>query len=111
IPAFVKSIDAGRDRLFFEAPVVVVVHSDKHVVMPEATCAFASLTLTLMAEASGLASCMIGFASDALRCRDDLREQLGIPAGNQVYYVLVMGYPLEHFTGIPEREPPNVSWR
>jgi len=111
VPAFVRSVEAGRDRLFFDAPVVIVVHAAKDAVMPEAACAFATLSLLLMAEAHGLGTCITGFASDALRTRADLREWLGIPIGNQVHYVVVIGWPDEAFLGVPKRRPARSEWR
>lgn len=111
VPAFVKSVDAGRDRLFFGAPVVVVVHAALDAVMPEAACAFATLSVVLMAEAQGLGTCITGFASDALRHRADLREWLGIAPSNQVHYVIVLGWPAEEFRRVPERRPAQVQWR
>ncbi len=109
VPAFVKSVDAGRDRLFFDAPVVLVVHADREAVMPEAACAFATLSLVLMAEAHGLGTCLTGFASDALRTRPEIREWLGIPTANQVHYVVVLGWPAEEFVRVPERKPASFT--
>jgi len=111
VPAFVKSVDAGRDRLFFGAPVVIVIHAAADQVMPEAACAFAALSLVLMAEAHGLGTCITGFASDALRARADIREWLGIPPGNQVHHVIVVGWPAEEFRTVPARRPARVQWR
>jgi nitroreductase/NAD-dependent dihydropyrimidine dehydrogenase PreA subunit len=111
VPAFVKSVEAGRDRLFFGAPAVIVVHAANDVVMPEAACAFATLSVVLMAEAYGLGTCITGFASDALRTRADLREWLGVSAGNQVHYVVAMGWPDETFHTVPERRAARVVWR
>ncbi|MBM3474654.1 MAG: 4Fe-4S dicluster domain-containing protein [Armatimonadetes bacterium] len=111
VPAFVKSVEAGRDRLFFEAPVVIVIHAARDAVMPESACAFATLATVLMAEAHGLGTCLTGFASDALRTRADIREWLGIPPGNQVHYVVVMGWPDEPFGSVPERRPARSEWR
>jgi nitroreductase/NAD-dependent dihydropyrimidine dehydrogenase PreA subunit len=111
VPAFVKASDAGRDRLFFEAPVVIVVHAAGNAVMPEAACAFATLALVLMAEAQGLGTGITGFASDALRQRADLREGLAIPPVNQVHYVVVAGWPGERFRTVPARRPLRVTWR
>jgi len=111
VPAFVKSVDSGRDRLFFGAPVVIVVHAANDQVMPESACAFATLSLVLMAEAHGLGTCITGFASDALRTRADLREWLGIPPANQVHYVVVLGWPDEAFLAVPARRPASVLWR
>jgi len=110
VPAFVKSVEAGRDRLFFEAPVVIVVHAADDAVMPGAACAFAALSIVLMAEAHGLGTCLTGFAADALRHRADIRESLGLPADHQVHYVIVLGWPAEEFRHIPARRPTQVRW-
>jgi nitroreductase/NAD-dependent dihydropyrimidine dehydrogenase PreA subunit len=111
VPAFVRAVDAGRDRLFFGAPAVIVIHAAEEAVMPNAACAFAALTIVLMAEAHGLGTCLTGFASDALRSRPDLRERLGLPPGNQVHYVIALGWPAESFHGTPDRRPVRADWR
>jgi nitroreductase len=66
--------------------------------------------MVLMAEAHGLGACISGFASDALRSRPDLRESLGIPGGNQVHYVVALGWPEESFTAVPTRRPLRAVW-
>ena len=111
VPAFVKAVDAGRDRLFFEAPVVIVVHAAANEVMPEAACAFATLALVLMAEAHGLGTCITGYASDALRQRADIRGSLSLPETNQVHYVVALGWPAEEFPRVPTRRPAKVAWQ
>jgi len=111
VPAFVKAVAAGRDRLFFEAPVVIVVHAATNEVMPEAACAFATLALVLMAEAHGLGTCITGYASDALRQRADIRKWLSIPETNQVHYVVALGWPEEQFARVPVRRPAKVEWK
>ncbi|HOS93537.1 MAG TPA: nitroreductase family protein [Armatimonadota bacterium] len=110
VPAFVKAVDAGRDRLFFDAPAVVVIHADPTEVMPAAACAFAAFSIVLMAEAHGLGSCITGYASDALRMLPDVRHWLGMPETNEVHYVLAVGHPAERYHGIPPRRAAFVRW-
>lgn len=111
VPAFVKAIESGRDRLFFEAPVVIVVHAAPEQVMPEMAAHFATMLLVLMAEAHGLGTCISGYASDALQVRADIRQWLGIPPANQVHDVIILGWPAERFLGIPARQAAKVQWR
>jgi nitroreductase len=110
VPAFVKNVDAGRDRLFFGAPAVIVIHADAGEVLPEAACAFATLILSLMAETLGLGTCITAYASEALRALPELRGELGLPESHQVYYVLTVGYPAEEYRLIPPRQPAQVEW-
>ncbi len=110
VPAFVKNVDAGRDRLFFGAPAVIVVHADVDEVLPESACAFATMILTLMAESLGLGTCITAYASEALRALPELRAELGLPESHQVHFVLTVGYPAEDFRLIPPRRPAQVEW-
>lgn len=111
VPAFVKAVEAGRDRLFFQAPAVLVIHAAKDQVMPESACHYATLAVVLAAWARGIGSCITGYASDALRMRADLREELGIAPENQVHAVIALGWPEEQFARIPARKAPRVDWR
>lgn len=110
VPAFVKNADAGRDRLFFEAPAVILIHADKNEVLPEAACAFAALAITLMAETMGLGTCISAYASMALQALPQLAQQVGVPKEHIVYYVVVVGYPAERFQQIPPRRPLDIKW-
>ncbi len=110
VPAFVKHVEAGRDRLFFGAPAVIVVHAASSSVMPDSACDFATMCLVLMAEAHGLGTCLTGYASDALRVLPEARATLGIPAGNQVHQVVVVGWPEERFYRAPQRDATKARW-
>jgi len=110
VPALVKHVEAGRDRLFFDAPVVIVVHADAAAVMPDSACGLATMSLILMAEAHGLGTCLTGYATDALRLLPEARAALGLPVGNQVHQVIVLGWPVEGFRRVPERDPVKASW-
>jgi nitroreductase len=109
VPAFVKNMDSGRDRLFFSAPAVILVHADRGEVLPEAACHFATFALVMMAEAHGLGTCITAYASEALQALPELRQRLGIPEGHAVYDVVVTGYPAERFGLIPPRGA-EVTW-
>lgn len=111
VPSFVKNVDAGRDRLFFGAPAVVLIHADRGEVLPETACAYSALALTLMAQARGLGSCITAYASLALQALPELARQAGVPEGHEVYQVVVLGYPAEAYHLIPPRRPLAVQWR
>ncbi len=111
VPAFVKAVDAGRDRLFFGATAVVVIHAARGEVMPEAACSYAAMLLALAAETRGLGSCITGYASDALRALPETSAWLGIPEGNEVHAVVALGHPAERFLRIPGRKPVRALWR
>ncbi len=111
VPSLVKNVAAGRERLFFEAPVVVLIHSDRGEVLPEVACAHSALVMTLMAQARGLGTCITAYASLALQALPRLAGQLGVPENHEVYQVVVMGYPAEVWQLCPPRRPLPVQWR
>ena len=109
VPTFVKGVDAGADRLFFDAPAVIVVHARRDEVLPEAACGFATLAISLMAEAMGLGTCITAYASLALRALPELRATVGVPDDNQVHYAIAVGRPAEEFRLTPHRRPLRVK--
>lgn len=110
VPAFVKNIDAGRDRLLFDAPAVIVIHAARDEVLPETACDYAALAISLMAESMGLGSCITAYAHLALQALPELRARIGVPEGNQVYAVLAVGHPAEQYQLVPHRRPLRIEW-
>lgn len=108
VPALVKNVEAGRDRLFFDAPTVIIIHASEDEVLPEAACAFAAMQMCLMGEALRLGTCVTAYASLALQALPELRAQTGIPQGHQVYYVITVGQADERYALIPPRRPARV---
>ncbi len=109
VPAFVKGVDAGADRLFFDAPAVILVHARRDEVLPEAACGFSTLAISLMAEAMRLGTCITAYASLALQALPELRAAVGVPADNQVHYAIAVGRPAEEFRLAPHRRPLRVQ--
>ena len=110
VPAFVKGVDAGTDQLFFDAPAVIVVHARRDEVLPEAACGFATLAISLIAEAMGLGTCITAYASLALQALPELRATVGVPDDNQVHYAIAVGRPAEQFRLAPHRKPLRIEW-
>jgi nitroreductase len=110
VPSFVKNVDAGRDRLFFDAPAVILIHAPRQEVLPESACAFAALAMALMAETLGLGTCITAYASLALQALPELAQSVGVPTENDVYYVLTVGHPVERYQLIPPRKPAQAVW-
>lgn len=110
VPSFVKNVDAGRDRLFFDAPAVIVIHAAKDEVTPQEACDYAAFAITLMAAAQGLGSCITAYASMALQALPEVAREAAIPEGNQVYAVVVVGYPAESYALVPPRKAAGVEW-
>jgi len=111
VPSFVKNVDGGRDRLFFDAPAIIVLHAPKDEVTPQEACDYAAFAITLLAEAQGLGTCITAYASMALQALPELARATGVPESNEVYAVVVVGHPAEEYGMVPPRKPAAVEWR
>ena len=95
---------AGKDRLFFGAPVVVVLSAPRrNKRFGKSDCVLAGAHMMLHAESFGIGSCMIGFAEVVLNQRARLRRELGIPRGNRVNLVFTLGYSDVRYVRLPIR--------
>ena len=102
--------DAGLDPIFHKSPVVKIFHSPSDSSAPKDNCVIASTTVSLMARTMGIESTYIGLFEMAARGNQQMHALLDIPAGHEIFSVLVMGYPRLKFHYQVDRKPINVSW-
>jgi nitroreductase/NAD-dependent dihydropyrimidine dehydrogenase PreA subunit len=107
----VEAYDAGRDDLFHDAPVVLVLHAPVATVMPRETVYYAAAQLVVMATAMGLGTCFVGWLTEAAARSDEVREALGLPDDYAVYAALALGYPKYKYRRAIGRGAPEIEWR
>jgi nitroreductase/NAD-dependent dihydropyrimidine dehydrogenase PreA subunit len=106
----VKARDAGRDPVFYEAPAVGIFHSTVKTVTPKDNCVIASTTMGLLARTMGLETTYIALFEDASKAYPPIREELKLPEGNQIFSVLVIGYPEFKYYRTVDRRPIRTRW-
>jgi nitroreductase/Pyruvate/2-oxoacid:ferredoxin oxidoreductase delta subunit len=92
---------AGKDMFFWDAPAVIVVHSGRGTSTPAEDAQFAAYNITLLAHTMGLGTCFIGYAREAMNRGGGIKRHLGIPGGNTVHAVLVVGRPAVKYARLP----------
>jgi nitroreductase len=107
----VEAYDAGRDDLFHEAPVVLVLYAPVAAVMPRETAYYAAAQLVMMATAMGLGTCFVGWLTAAAARSEDIGEALGLPEEHGVFASLALGYPKYKYRRAIGRDAPGVEWR
>ena len=85
----------GLDRLFHDAPAVIVVGCKAHATLPKEDALLASQNILLAAHSMGLGSCLIGMAVEPMKRDPKLQNAIGIPHDEKVYTVIALGYPAE----------------
>lgn len=101
----------GLEVIFHKAPVVMIFHCPPNVSCPKDDCVIASTTVTLAARCLGLDTCYIGLFEFAANEYGPIIEELDLPPGNQVFSVLILGYPKLKFYKTVDRKPMGVRWR
>jgi len=95
--ALIEYRDKGIDRLFFNAPSVILIGSKPGGSTPLEDAILASQNIQLAAHAMGLGTCMIGFAIEAIKNDKTIKKSLGIPGNEKIHAVIAIGFPKEKY--------------
>lgn len=98
-----QKVADGDDRLFYNAPTVIVVHGGGVPHFANANCNLAAMSILLHAQAKGLGTCLCGYATIALAKSKKNKERFGIKKSNTVGAVISIGHPHMDYHLIPPR--------
>jgi nitroreductase/NAD-dependent dihydropyrimidine dehydrogenase PreA subunit len=95
-----------NDRLFFNAPTVIVISAASVV---DAT--LAASNMELMTNALGLGTFFSGFFVRAAQNNPELQQLLEIKEGHQISLCMIIGYPaVTYYRTVPRKEA-DISWK
>ncbi len=94
----------GEDRLFFKAPLLIVIEADRIV-----DGALAAAKMELMTDALGLGTYFSGFLERAVAINPKLRELLQIQEGKELAACMVIGYPRVKYKRTVPRKDVKVT--
>jgi nitroreductase/Pyruvate/2-oxoacid:ferredoxin oxidoreductase delta subunit len=90
--------EEGRDRLFHNAPAVIIIGMRPgEASFPCEDSMLATQNILLAAHAMGYATCIVGFASEAMKNSPGIKTKIGIPQKEPVYAVIAVGKSREPF--------------
>ena len=92
-----------RDRLFFNAPAVMLIGSKPGGATPAEDALLATQNILLAAHSMGLGTCLIGFATAALKRDQTMRKRVGIPENENIHAVIAIGHTDREFFRITRR--------
>jgi nitroreductase/NAD-dependent dihydropyrimidine dehydrogenase PreA subunit len=93
-----------RDMLFHDAQALILVGSTKDASCPQEDAMLATQNILLAAHTMGLGTCLIGFAVVALTRDQSIGKSLGLARGENIYSVIAVGWPDEHYHKIIPRK-------
>ncbi len=97
-------------RIFYNATTLIVIYGKPMGQFVVADCWLAAENLLLAAYATGLGSCVIGFAVAALNTPEWKRE-LNIPGEYTAYAPIIIGRPAGITPPSPRKTPEIVTWK
>ena len=105
-----STVISEKDVLFFDAPVLIFVVTQKRKFNDE-SCACCAQNMMLAADALGLGSCWIGFAH-FLGLNKEWMKKIGVPKGYHIAAALVLGHPHKRPSNILPRKPTAniINW-
>ena len=68
-------------------------------------------TFELAAFALGLGTCWAGFFTMGAKNWPPLQDALQLPAGHDLCFAMMVGYPKMKYHLLPERKAPQIIWR
>ena len=101
----------GKDRLFYHAPVVILAHAESWDSSSPFNCSVALYNCSLVAHTLGLGCCFNGFLVNAVNHAPRIKAWLDIPADQQCYSAMTLGFPEVKYLRLVHRDPPKVTWR
>lgn len=101
-------LDAIDSRIFYGAPVLILVLAKCDLTDAKDACCLAAENLMLAARSAGLGSAWVRIATDYFASAE-VKRRLAIPEEYTVVVPLVLGYPSAGPT-VPQRRAPEVRW-
>ena len=116
-PKFLKGLDgifdrihSGEDPMFYNAPVIVLIHSKAIIPTPKEDCVLAGYNIAMAAQTLGLGSCFMSIAQDAFNSSARCRSIAGLTAKDTVHAVIILGYPAVKFLRPIPKSPKPIRW-
>jgi len=97
--------ETKKDKLFFNAPAIILVGCKPGASTPAEDALLATQNILLAAHAMGLGTCLIGFATAALKRDTNIQKRLGIPEDETIYAVIALGMTDDAYCRITRRKP------
>lgn len=103
--------DGGLDLICNGAPHLIVAHVPQSDAPFSIDAIIGLAHVDVLAPAFGLGTCWAGFVSMAAQAWEPMQQALELPEGRVFAYALLCGRPRFVSTGIPRRQPLDITFR
>lgn len=102
---------SGEKNIFYDAPVVMLFHTDRLLPTALEDCILAAYNVVLAAGSLDLGSCFVSLSQQAISSSRKIKTSLGMPPGDRIHAVLVLGFPAAYYRRVPPRNEKNIWFR
>jgi len=107
---FYERQSKGEDRLFFNAPAIMLVCGERWDETTGFSCAAALYNCSLKAHTIGVGCCFNGFIQTTANNNPTIRKWFGIPRSQKCYGAMTLGYQDVQYNRLVKRKQPDVKW-
>ncbi len=100
----------GEDRLYFNAPALMLVHGEGFDESLAFSCPVALYNCSLMAHSLGVGCCLNGFTVTAVNSEPKLKKYFDFPRTHKCFGAMILGYQDVKYKHLVKRNPPDVKW-
>lgn len=100
----------GKDRLFHGASALILIGAGPDASCPKEDALLAAGNMILGAHAMGLGTCLVGFATAAMKADQSIGKAIGLGAKEKVHAAVALGYPDETYLYISGRKKPVIRY-
>jgi len=111
--AAIEKANSTDDRIYWDAPVVIVICKDvRGVSNPDLDCGISAQNMVLAAHSMGLGTCFISLPMEPLSypLMKKFRKKIGISYPWTAVTSIAIGYPKGRIDGVVKRDTPPVEW-
>ena len=109
LKTFYERQTRGEDRLFYNAPAIMLACADRWDETAAFSCAAALYNCSLMAHTIGVGCCFNGFVQNSANASARIRKWLGLPWHQKCYGAMTLGYQDVKYNHLVKRRPPHVT--
>lgn len=106
----INRICAGEDPLFYDAPVVIIIHSTEQIPTPKEDSILAGYNIILMAQTMGLGTCFVTLAQKAINTSKKCKKILNLSPQDNINAVIILGYPVVDYNRPAPRFSKEIKW-
>ncbi len=106
----IKRIYSGDDPFFYNAPVIIIIHSKEQIPTPKEDCVLAGYNICLMAQALRLGTCFVTLAQNAINSSNRCKKVLNLTPRDNVNAVIILGHPAVHHLRIAPKPKKEIKW-